>query len=105
MACLAAPATAAIITVVIKKKVSEKYHIEWLMFMLSGGVLVLLVDHIANGEIVPYYPFFTRGWSQIWPEILKIGLPMTISIFTMWIIAVKASSIAARKKTIESTKA
>lgn len=105
MACLAAPATAAVITVVIKKKVPEKYHVEWLLSMLLGGVLVLLVDHIANGEIVSYYPFFTRGWSQIWSEILKIGLPMTISIFTAWVIVVKISLVAAEKKAIESAEA
>ena len=88
MACFAAPATVAIITTVIKKKVPERYHPEWLLLMLWGGVLMLIVDHIATGEIVAYFPFFTRSWQQIWPEILRVGVPMTIVIFATWAMMV-----------------
>jgi hypothetical protein len=57
MACLIAPATVAIITTVSKRKIPEKYHVEWLILMLWGGTTMLLVDHIISGEIIPYYPF------------------------------------------------
>ncbi len=90
MACFAAPATAAIVTTVIKKKIPAKYHVDWLLSMLYGGVLMLIIEHIAHKEVVPYFPFFTAGWSEMWPEILRIGVPMTISIFVVWTIMVLA---------------
>ena len=103
MACLLAPATAVIVITTIKKKVPEKYHLDWLLLMLWGGVLMLIVDHIANGEIVFYFPFFTREWSQIWPEILKIGLPMTVVIFAFWAMVVWIS-IGLKKRALTFNK-
>ncbi len=91
MACFVAPAATAIVTTVIRKKISPKYHVEWLLLMQWGGVAMLIVDHISTGEVVPYFPFFTRSWSQIWPEILRAGVPMTIAVFTLWILAVQIS--------------
>lgn len=88
MACFAAPATAAIVTTVLKKKIPEKYHADWLFLMLYGGTLMLIFDHIVNGEIVSYYPFFTSSWSKITHEIFVTGIPMTIIVFSAWIIMV-----------------
>jgi len=88
MACFVAPATVAIVTTAVKEKVPEKYHVEWLLSMLYGGVLMLIIEHIAHKEVVPYFPFFTAGWSEMWPEILRIGVPMTIAIFAVWGIMV-----------------
>lgn len=98
MACFVAPTTAAIVTTVIKNKVPAKYHVEWLFLMLWGGTAMLIFDHVANHEIVPYYPFFTRSWDQIWPEVLKIGLPMTIIVFAIWYLAVRISWLAEKKR-------
>ena len=100
MACFAAPAAAAIVTTVIKKKIPAKYHVDWLMLMLYGGTLMLIVDHIANKEIVPYYPFFTDSWSQIWPEILKVGVPMTGVIFAAWAVMVLVTNAILKKKLV-----
>ena len=84
MACFIAPAAAAVVTSVIRKKVPAKYHIDWLLLMLWGGVLMLVVDHIASGEVVLHFPFFTAGWEKIWPEVLSVGLQMTVVIFVVW---------------------
>ena len=84
MACFVAPMTAAAIATKINKKITKKYHFEWLLFMLWGGSAMLIVDHIANGEIVTYFPFFTRSWHQIWTEVLHIGIPMTAVAILLW---------------------
>ncbi len=98
MACFLAPAATAIITTSIKKKIPEKYHIEWLNAMLWGGVVMLIVDHIVNGEIVFYPPFLTNGFSGVLAEILRVGVPMTLVTILAWAVIVLLVSIRNKKK-------
>lgn len=104
MACFVAPAATAIISTAIRKKVPEKYHFDWLLLILWGGTAMSITDHIINGEIAPYFPFFTKGWSQIWPEILKVGIPMALSAILLWLILVGISLLSDNKKTKLSQK-
>jgi len=92
MACFAVPTAAAIVTTVMGKKVPEKYHINWLNSMLWGGVVMLAVEHIAHKEIVFYPPFLTAGLSEILPEMIKVGVPMTLIIFLIWGIMVAVTA-------------
>jgi hypothetical protein len=96
MACLVAPAAAAVVITIIRKKVPSYYHIEWLLWMLWGGTAMLVVDHLISGEMVLYPPFFTAGRDVIWKEILAVGVPMTIVTVIVWGIAV----LLARKKSL-----
>ncbi|OGX14996.1 MAG: hypothetical protein A2166_00700 [Omnitrophica WOR_2 bacterium RBG_13_41_10] len=93
MACFLVPTSTAIITTVMRKKIPEKYHINWLNSMLWGGVIMLAVEHISHGEVVLYPPFLTAGLPEVLPEMLKVGIPMTLSIFLVWGIMV---TVAAR---------
>ena len=93
MACFLVPTGAAIVTTAVGKKVPEKYHINWLNSMLWGGVVMLAVEHISHGEVVFYPPFLTAGLPEVLPEMLRVGVPMTISIFLIWGIMV---TVAAR---------
>ena len=93
MACFLVPAGAAIVTTTIGKKVPERWHLNWLNSMLWGGVAMLAVEHIAHGEIVLYPPFLTAGLHEVFPEMLRVGVPMTLSIFLIWGIMV---AVAAR---------
>jgi hypothetical protein len=92
MACFLAPTTAAIVTTVIRKKIPAGYHINWLLMMLWGGVLMLLVDHVISGELVPYPPFLTAGIDKIVPEVIAVGIPMTIIVFAAWIVMIAVFS-------------
>ena len=98
MCCFLAPTAAAAVTSVIKKNVPEKYHVEWLLSMLWGGVAMLIIEHIAHKEVVSYFPFFTAGWSEMWPEILRVGVPMTIFIFAIWGSMVLGATYGQKKK-------
>jgi hypothetical protein len=93
MACFLAPTTAAIITNSVKKKVPSKYHINWLLTMLWGGVAMLIVEHIAHGEVVLFPPFLTAMENPadipaMLKEIATVGTSMTVAIFVVWAIMV-----------------
>ena len=97
MACFAVPTAAAIVTTAIGKKVPEKYHLDWLNSMLWGGVVMLAVEHIAHGEVVLYPPFLTAGLPEVLPEMIKIGVPMTLCIFLIWGVMVAVAATLDKK--------
>jgi hypothetical protein len=89
MACFLAPATAAIITTTVRKKIAPKYHLDWLNAMLWGGVIMLAVEHIAHREVVLYPPFLTAMQNPndipvMLHEIAIVGGSMTIAIVLVW---------------------
>ncbi|MFH1639261.1 MAG: hypothetical protein ABIB93_02990 [Chloroflexota bacterium] len=98
MACFLAPTVAAIATTAIRKRISPKYHLDWLIAMLWGGVIMLAVEHISHKELVPYPPFLTAGLSEVLPEILKVGVPMTLAIVLVWAIMVLVAKNMSKKK-------
>jgi len=103
MACFLVPMGTAIVTTTVGKKVPKKYHFNWLNSMLWGGVVMLAVEHISHGEVVPYLPFLTAGLSEVLPEMLKIGVPMTLSIFLIWgIMVTVAARVSKRVPYIET---
>lgn len=97
MACFLVPMSAAIVTTAVSKKVPEKYHLDWLNSMLWGGVAMLAVEHISHREIVLYPPFLTAGLSEVFPEMMRVGIPMTLAIFLIWGIMV-AAAVRMRKR-------
>jgi uncharacterized membrane protein len=102
MACFLTPTAAAIITASIKKKVSPKYHLEWLNTMLWGGVLMLIVDHIISGEVTIFPPFLTALKSPadipvMLREIATVGGTMTAAVIIVWAIMVLAANFAERR--------
>jgi hypothetical protein len=89
MCCFIAPATTAIVTTSLKKKIPSKYRLEWLNTMLWGGVAMLIIEHISHGEIVPFPPFITAMKSPsdtavMLQEIATIGTSMTVAIIMAW---------------------
>jgi hypothetical protein len=98
MACFIVPTGAAIITTVVRKKVPEKYHLDWLNSMLWGGVAMLAVEHVAHGEVVPYPPFLTAGLSEVFPEMMRVGVPMTLAIFLVWGIMITVAAMISKKE-------
>ena len=59
--------------------------------MLWGGSLMLIVDHIINGEVTWMYPFFTAlesegGGMVMLREMLTVGVPMSIVVTAAWVV-------------------
>ena len=59
--------------------------------MLWGGTIMLIVDHIINGELTWKFPFFTAlgaegGGAVFLRELLTVGLPMSVVITLVWVV-------------------
>ncbi len=98
MACFITPAAAAVIITKVAKKIPAKYHAEWLLTMLWGGVVMLSVEHIAHKEIVPYFPFLTAMQNPyealiMLKEMVIVGGTMTLAIFAVWVVLVFAAKL------------
>jgi len=57
--------------------------------MLWGGTVMLIVDHIINGELTWRFPFFTAlgqtgGWEVMLREMLTVGVPMSLVLTVVW---------------------
>ena len=99
MSCFIVPMAQAIVTSAYRK-VNEKSiktadsalkrQIPALEKMLWGGTVMLIVDHIINGELTWQYPFFTAletgGFPVMLRELLTVGVPMSLVLTAIWAI-------------------
>ena len=93
MACFVAPLVQAIATTAYRKisKTPAPASLQTLETMLWGGSVMLIVDHVINGELTWQFPFFTAlsqtgGAAQMWREILTVGVPMCLVITAVWAV-------------------
>ncbi len=90
MACFIAPLVEAIaVTAIRKSGIKTSRHLPDLEKMLWGGTLMLIVDHVINGELTWRFPFFTAldqagGAARMWQEILTVGVPMALALTLAW---------------------
>ena len=67
-----------------------KRQIPALEKMLWGGTVMLIVDHIINGELTWQYPFFTAletgGFPVMLRELLTVGVPMSLTLTAIWAV-------------------
>ena len=85
----------AVATSIVRKSVSGKptfagRHIASLEKMLWGGSVMLIVDHVINGELTWKFPFFTAlqtvgGGEAMLREMLTVGVPMSLVITAVWV--------------------
>ena len=100
MSCFIVPLTQAVATTVVRKR-NEKNnrsdhsvlarHLPALEKMLWGGSLMLVVDHVINGEVTWQYPFFTAleqtgGAAVMLREMLTVGVPMSLVLTAAWVV-------------------
>ena len=98
MGCFIVPLVQAIGTTIYRAghKTSSKdsvlrRNVPALEKMLWGGSVMLIVDHIANGELTPQFPFLTAlgqsgGMEVLLKEMLTVGVPMSVAITLVWAI-------------------
>jgi hypothetical protein len=102
MACFIAPLVEAIAVTAIRKSGlngNSPYlqHLPDLEKMLWGGTLMLIVDHIINGELTWTFPFFTSlgqtgGAAILWREVLTVRVPMALALTAAWAVWVALKS-------------
>ncbi len=94
MACFIVPLTQAVATSIYRKttKQTDSFvgrNLKTLEQMLWGGSLMLIVDHVINGEVTWTYPFFTAlategGGMVMLKEMLTVGVPMSVLVTLVW---------------------
>ena len=94
MACFVVPLVQAIATTVYRKAAHGRdsfmgRNLATLEKMLWGGSVMLIVDHIINGELTWKFPFFTAlgvegGGAVMLREMLTVGLPISIAVTLFW---------------------
>ena len=108
MCCFLVPLAQAITTTAIRKSNPAPQsrlgrQLPDLEKMLWGGTLMLIVDHIINGELTWRFPFFTAlesagGGGIMLKEMLTVGVPMSLVLTGAWMIfAVLKESRSLRK--------
>jgi hypothetical protein len=118
MACFLVPAGEAIVTTVIQKAIENKEkkdgakstvqtgltwsrRLGWLNKLLWGGVILLALEHVWHGEIVPWPPFLTamENPADVAPmlhEMMTIGVAMAIFVTIIWGILIAVAEIKTR---------
>ena len=95
MACFVVPLVQAVATSALrkwgKKDAFIGRNIRSLELMLWGGSVMLIVDHIINGELTWRFPFFTAlgqtgGGEVMLREMLTVGVPMSLVITLVWVV-------------------
>jgi hypothetical protein len=112
MCCFITPIVTATVTTKLAKKMPKKYHFEWLNTMLWGGVVMLIIEHIAHKEVIPYFPFLTAMKNPhdtivMLKEMAIVGGSMTLAIFVSWIVLVFTAKLISdyEKRQIKTARA
>ena len=101
MACFVVPLVQAVATSIWRKAATKAIadpasgallrNLPALEKMLWGGSVILIVDHIINGELTWMFPFFTAleqegGGAVMLREMLTVGVPMSLVLTAVWAI-------------------
>jgi len=92
MACFITPLVLGIVVEAVKRiarGVGERLRLNILSTMLLGGSLVLAVEHMWHGEVVPWPPFLTAMSNPadipvMLHEMLYVGGLMSIATTAAW---------------------
>ena len=124
MACFLVPVGEAIVTTVVQKVLENKEkkygggrtnssrlkwsrRLGWLNKMLWGGSILLALEHVWHGEVVPWPPFLTAMGNpvEIAPmlhEIATIGVAMGVAVTVVWGIMVLIAEL--KSKSVPETR-
>lgn len=92
MACFLVPMAIAIITSVVQaasRSLAEKLKLWILNTLLWGGTVLLALEHMWHGEVVPWPPFLTAMLSPadipvMLHEMATIGTAISAATFAVW---------------------
>jgi hypothetical protein len=118
MACFLVPVGEAIVTTVVQKVAEHKEkkvgsekttgikwsrRLSWLNKMLWGGSILLVVDHIWNGEVIFRPPFFTAlgntgGLATMLREMATLGVAMAAAVTVVWGIMILVAELRAKAR-------
>lgn len=84
--------------------------LSWLMNMLWGGVLLLCIEHMWHGEVVPFPPFLTamntpEEIPAMLGEMATVGVSMAILVTTVWFVTTLVADYAVKHTTLLTVQA
>ncbi|MBE6466669.1 hypothetical protein [Denitrobacterium detoxificans] len=76
--------------------------LSWLMNMLWGGVILLCIEHMWHGEVVPFPPFLTAMEDPteipvMLGEMGTVGVGMAILVTVTWLVVTFAADAAVKR--------
>jgi fatty acid desaturase len=85
---------------VVKIPLSRK--LKWLTYMLWGGAVLLMFEHIWHGEVVPWFPFLTAmsdpgDAAEMFHAMATVGVAMAALITAVWIVMCLAADAIVRR--------
>ncbi|MBR1423282.1 MAG: hypothetical protein IJ571_07580 [Ruminococcus sp.] len=128
MACFLVPAAEAVVTTIVTRTVKKKEKeleaklsegtevksaeapriklsekLNWLNIMLWGGSLLLMLEHIWHGEVVPWFPFLTAAssaeeTSAMLHEMATVGVCMALLVTAVWAGMVFAANAIVKRQ-------
>lgn len=75
----------------------------WLMNMLWGGVILLCIEHMWHGEVVPFPPFLTAMNDPaeipvMLGEMGTVGVGMAVLVTVAWFIVTLVADMAVKRQ-------
>lgn len=82
--------------------------LSWLMNMLWGGAILLCLEHMWHGEVVPFPPFLTAmndpsDIGDMLHEMATVGVGMAVLVTIVWIVTFLVAD-ALVKRPVKSAK-
>lgn len=104
MACFLTPMLIAIVITLLQKisiKKAEKFKLSTLSTLLWGGSILLALEHVWHGELVPWPPFLTTMANPadmpiMLHEMMLTGGLITVTVFTVWGLILTIPSMISR---------
>jgi hypothetical protein len=118
MACFLVPMGEAIVTTVVQKVVENREkkdggegiqktglswsrRLSWLNKLLWGGTILLALEHVWHGEVVPWPPFLTAmessaGVAPMLREMATVGGAMALAVTAVWGIMILVAELKAK---------
>lgn len=83
--------------------------IGWLMNMLWGAAILLCIEHMWHGEVVPFPPFLTAMGDPteipvMLGEMATVGVGMAVLVTVVWLVVIVVAD-AMVKRQVSSTAA
>ncbi|ADV64869.1 hypothetical protein [Desulfurococcus mucosus] len=111
MACFITPLVLGVIVEALRRLASgvgRKLRMDIWSTMLLGGSLVLAVEHVWHGEVVPWPPFLTAMENPadipvMFHEMLYVGGSMSAAVTAAWlgILAYTRSKLTAQRTPVK----
>ena len=70
-------------------KIALSKKLSWLTYMLLGGAVLLMFEHLWHGEVTPFFPFLTamsdpEDTREMLYEMATTGVCMALAVTGVW---------------------